>query len=156
MGKEGTERSSLEFGALDTVYLGCRESTSSWCKCRVIRQIGVQYVEAYNGVCTNQYERRWQVCEKDDDTEVLKLRERQLHNIPEELGWWYRVDSKTVGRICNRCECCREREEWDLYNWRSQVDTETKVAACINCIERTRGAKDRSGNARNTNAREVF
>ena len=67
----------------------------------------------------------------DEDAGVLELRERQLRNVPEELGWWYRVDSKTVGRYCNRCACWLPKEEWDLSNWKAPVDTEVKVAACI-------------------------
>ena len=75
--------------------------------------------------------------ETDDDTEVLEVRERQLRNVPEEFdSGWYRVDSKTVGRLFNRCECWLPREEWDHCNWRAPVDTEAKVAACINCIAR--------------------
>jgi hypothetical protein len=35
----------------------------------------------------------------DEDAGVLELRERQLRNVPEELGWWYRVDSNTVDDI---------------------------------------------------------
>jgi hypothetical protein len=67
----------------------------------------------------------------DEDAGVLELQERQLRNVPEELGWWYRVDSKTVGRYCNTCAYWLPREEWDLYNWKAPVDTEAKVAACI-------------------------
>jgi hypothetical protein len=62
----------------------------------------------------------------DEDDEVLELRERQLRNVPEELGWWYRVDSKTVGRYCNRCACWLPREEWDLCNWKAPADTEVE------------------------------
>jgi len=28
------------------------------------------------------------------------------------------------------------REEWDLFNWKAPVDTDARVAACINCNER--------------------
>ena len=45
----------------------------------------------------------------EEGAEVLELRERQLRNVPEELGWWYRVDSKTMGRFCNRCVLAAER-----------------------------------------------
>ena len=110
-----------EIGALDTVYLGWRESTSSWCRCRIIKQIGRRHVESCKGECTNRCERLWQVREMDEDTGVLELQERQLRNVPEKLGWWYRVDSKTVGRYCNRCACWLPREEWDLCNWRCWV-----------------------------------
>ncbi len=74
--------------------------------------------------------------EVEEGAEVLELRERQLRNVPEELVWWYRVDSKTMGRFCNRCVCWLPREEWDLRNWKTPVDTETKVASCMNCNER--------------------
>ncbi len=72
----------------------------------------------------------------DEGAQVLELRERQLRNVSEELGWWYRVDSKTMGRFCNRCACWLPREEWDIRDWKAPVDTEAKVAACINCNER--------------------
>jgi hypothetical protein len=77
----------------------------------------------------------------NEDAGVLELQERQLRNVPEELGWWYRVDSKTVGRYCNRCACWLPREEWDLYNWKAPVDTEVKVAACIRCSERNQSSQ---------------
>ena len=72
----------------------------------------------------------------EEGGEVLELRERQLRNVPEDLGCWYRVDSKTIGRFCNRCACWLPREEWDLRKWKTPVDTETKVAPCMNCSER--------------------
>ena len=77
----------------------------------------------------------------DEDAGVLELRERQLRNVPEELGWWYRVDSKTVGRYCNGCACWLPKEEWDLSNWKAPVDTEVKVAACISCSERNQSSQ---------------
>ena len=117
------------------MYLGWRESTSSWCRCRVIRQSGLQHVETCNGECTKQCERIWEVREVDEGAQVLDLRERQLHQVPEELDWWYRVDSKMMGRFYNRCAYCLPREERDLRDWKAPVDTEAKVAACINCSE---------------------
>jgi ribonuclease HI len=134
--KEEWNGPPVEIGAPDTVYLGWRKSTSSWCRCRVIRQVGAQHVETCRGECTKQCERIWEVREVEEGAEVLELRERQLRNVPEELGWWYRVDSKTMGRFCNRCACWLPREEWDLRNWKAPVDTETKVASCMNCSER--------------------
>jgi hypothetical protein len=79
----------------------------------------------------------------DEDSGVLEIRERQLRNVPEELGWWYRVDSKTVGRYCNRCACWLPREEWDLGNWKQPVYTytEAKVATCINYNERNQSSQ---------------
>ena len=50
--KEEWNGPPVEIGALDTVYLGWRESRSSWCRCSIIRQIGLQHVEACNGECT--------------------------------------------------------------------------------------------------------
>ena len=47
--------------------------------------------------------------ETEEDTEELELRERQLRNVPEDLDWWYRVVSKTVGRYCNVHAGFRER-----------------------------------------------
>ncbi len=44
-------------------------------------------------------------------------------------------------RYCNRCACCLPREEWDLCNCKTPVDTEAKVAACINCIERNQSSQ---------------
>ena len=134
--KEEWNGPPVEIGAPDTVYLGWRKSTSSWCRCRVIRQVGAQHVATCRGECTKQCERIWEVREVEEGAEVLELRERQLRNVPEELGWWYRVDSKTKGRFCNRCACWLPREEWDLRNWKAPVDTETKVASCTNCSER--------------------
>jgi hypothetical protein len=81
------------------------------------------------------------VWETDEDAEVLELRERQLRNVPEELGWWYRVDSKIGGWFCNRYARWLPREEWDLCNWTAPVDTEAKVAACINCSERKQSSQ---------------
>ncbi len=52
-----------------------------------------------------------------------------------------RVDSKTVGRYCNRCACWLPREEWDLCNWKTPVDTEVKVASCIRCSERNQSSQ---------------
>jgi hypothetical protein len=63
------------------------------------------------------------VRETDEDNEVLVLPERQLRNIPEELGWWYQVE----GRFCNRCVCWLPRVDWGLCNWRAQIDTEERV-----------------------------
>jgi hypothetical protein len=77
----------------------------------------------------------------DEDTGVLELQERQLRNVPEELGWWYRVDSKTVGRYCNRCAYWLPREVWDLCNWKAPVDSEVKVAVCISCSERNQSSQ---------------
>jgi hypothetical protein len=139
--KEEWDGPPTEIGALDTVYLGWRESTSSWCRRRIIKQIGRRHVESCKGECTNRCERLWQVWEMDEDDGVLGLQERQLRNVPEELGWWYRVNSKTVGRYCNRCACWLPREEWDLCNWKAPVDTEVKVAACINCSERNQSSQ---------------
>ena len=79
--------------------------------------------------------------ETEEDAEELELRERQLRNVPEELGWWYRVVSKTVGRYCNRCACWLPREEWDHCNWKAPVDTEVDIAACINCSERNQSSQ---------------
>ena len=101
----------------------------------------MQHVETCKGECTKQCERKWEVREVEEGTEVLELRERQLRNVPEELGWWYRVDSKTMGRFCNRCTCWLPREEWDLRNWKSPVDTEAKVDACMNYIDRNQRNK---------------
>jgi len=86
-GKQEWKGSSVEIGALDTVYLNWRELTSSWCKCQVIKKIGVQDVEACNGEYTNRLgdaSAYGKVREMDEDAEVLEVRERQLHNVPEE------------------------------------------------------------------------
>jgi hypothetical protein len=61
------------------------------------------------------------VCEKDDDTEVLKLRERQLHNIPEELA------RSSVGGI-----------EWTLRLW-------VGFATGVNVVERERSGTSTIG-----------
>ena len=128
-------------GELGAEYLGWCESTSSWCRCKVVRQSGLQHAASCNGECTDQCEHIWQVRETEEDAEVLELRERQLRNVPEELGWWYRVVSKTVGRYCNRCACWLPREEWDHCNWKAPVDTEVDIAACINCSERNQSSQ---------------
>jgi hypothetical protein len=70
----------------------------------------------------------------------LTLMISSVHNVPEELACWYRVDSKTVGRYCNRCAYSLSREEWDLCNWKSPVDTEVKVASCINYSDRNQSS----------------
>jgi len=124
---------AVELGAM---YLGWRESTSSWCRCQVVKQGGVQHSASCNGECTDKCERTWRVRETEEDAEELELRERQLRHVPEELGWWYRVASKTVGRYCNRCACWLPREEWDHCIWKAPADTETDVAACIKCSAR--------------------
>ena len=77
----------------------------------------------------------------DEDTKVLQLREQQLRNVPEELDRWYRVDSKTVGRYCNRCASWLPREEWDLCNWKAPVDTEVNVTACTICSQRNQSSQ---------------
>lgn len=53
----------------------------------VVKQAAAQHVEVCKGECTDKCERLWQVRETDEDNEVLVLLERQLRNIPEELGW---------------------------------------------------------------------
>ena len=55
--KEEWDGPPVGSGELGAVYLGWRESTSSWCRCKVVRQSGLQHAASCNGKCTDQCER---------------------------------------------------------------------------------------------------